>query len=433
MRNGQVEETTKIRRLKKELKLKEFQFNSIFEFSETIYSSFDVNNVVRIYFSTLMGQLGVSRAFFYDSENHLFEKRGFKPSEEEIKTVSKNLEKLGSDWFFLKTADLDPGAKEFLEPDAKELKELKALLIAKKIHCLVNISDSEKRTAVLGMGARFTQKELTNENVEYAFFVSRFAMSAIENAILINRLIETKRVEHEMKIARDIQLSLLPQSVPELENFELGVIYQPINEVGGDYYDILKEWKGALPVLIADVEGKGLSAALLAASSQAILHSLNQLYFFDPGKFIAKANAMIYEFTRGNRFITLFWMLVEDEKRSITYVNAGHAAPFLISGDRITRLEKGGFLTGFVDTAQYETETLELAPGDIIAAFTDGVSEVENNEDEEFGEDGIVDFIKKNRHLPARQMADALFDAITDFSEGKRFRDDFTLIILRVK
>lgn len=424
MRNGQVEETAKINSLKKELKLKEFQFNSIFEFSESIYSSFNLDSVVRIFFSTLMGQLGVSRAFIYDSGNKLFRKRGFKSSEPEIEAFYKSLKKLGNHWLYLKTEDLKPTAKNIRE-----------YLLKEKIFYLVNVSQSEKKIGILGLGQKFNRKELTQENLEYAFFVSKFALSAMENAILINNLIESKRVEREIQIARDIQLSLLPQSVPQLKNFEIHVIYRPISDVGGDYYDILKEHMGALPILIADVEGKGLSAALLAASSQAILHSLNELYFFEPGKFISKANSLIYDFTKGQRFITLCWMLVEDEKKSITYVNAGHVPPIVISKSRncVTRLSTGGFLTGFIGEVEYEKETINLEPGDIIAVFTDGVPEVANRDDRDYGEEAMVDFIKKNSHLSAAQLTEGLLNEMVIFSEGKSFRDDFTLIILKVK
>jgi sigma-B regulation protein RsbU (phosphoserine phosphatase) len=108
-------------------------------------------------------------------------------------------------------------------------------------------------------------------------------------------------------------------------------------------------------------------------------------------------------------------------------------APFLISGDSVVRLDKGGFLTGFVDTAEYEKETLRLKSGDIIAAFTDGVPEVENRDGEEFGEEGIVEFIKSNRDLSAEQMTASLFREILDFSDGIKFRDDFTLVLLKTK
>lgn len=407
--------------MKRELKLKEIQFNSIYEFSDSIYSSFTVESIMRIYFSTLMGQLGIPRIFFFDSEHKLFQKRGFRTSDAEAKLFYKYIKKIGTQWFSLTVDELAP-----------ELQEFKELLWEKKIHYLVNISESENKTIVLGMGAKPNKRDLTTENLEYAFFVSKFSSSAVDNAIFINRLIESKRMEHELKIARDIQLSLLPQSVPVLRNFEIAVIYEPINEVGGDYYDILKERKDELPILIADVEGKGLYAALLAASSQAIFHSLNELYLFEPGKFMAKANALICEFTKGTRFITLFWMLVNDRKRTVTYVNAGHIEPLLIAkNNRVKRLSKGGFLAGFIGTAEYEKETVSLEPGDIIVTFTDGVPEVENKADEEFGVDAIVDFIRENRHLSANELTASLFKTITDFSQQKKFRDDFTLVILK--
>lgn len=368
-----------------------------------------------------MGQLGISRAFFFDSGNKLFEKRGFKTDEEEYKLLKKSINELETDWFSIKVDELDGSLADFRD-----------FLLEKKIHYLVNISESEKKRIILGLGARFNKQDFTTENLEFAFFVSKFSLIAIENAFLINRIIENKRIEHEMKIARDIQLSLLPQEIPKLDNFEIGVIYEPINQVGGDYYDILKKRKDKLPILIADVEGKGLSAALLAASSQAVFRSLNELYLFEPGKFMSKANSLIYDFTRGNRFITLFWMLVDDENKSLTYVNAGHVAPFLISPDKTVPLTAGGFLTGFVADAEYEKDTVVLSKGDIILSFTDGVTEVENPEGEEFGVGAVIDFIREHPGLSAQELTDKLFKEIKDFSRNKKFRDDFTLVILKV-
>ena len=416
-------EERQISHLTRELKLKQIQFNSIFEFSESIYSSFHVGSIVRIYFSTLMGQLGISRIFFFDSDNRIFEKRGFRATEHDQKILEENIKKLPPQWFYVTVDELSPG-----------LEELKEFLMEKRIRYLVNISESDKKPAILGLGAKYNQKELNTENIEYAFFVSKFSRGAIENALLIDRLIESKRMEHEMKIARDIQLSLLPQSIPQLKNFDLSVIYEPTQEVGGDYYDILKvRHQKYLPIIIADVEGKGLSAALLAASSQAIFHTLNELYLFEPCKFMAKANSMICEFTRGKRFITLFWMLLDDDKQSVTCINAGHVEPLYISKSKITRLSRGGFLTGFVEEAQYEQETLQLEPGDLIAAFTDGVLEVENQSGDEFGLDLLIEFLQNHRHLTASEITAVFYKTIKDFSQGKKFRDDFTIIILKAK
>jgi len=415
-------EEKKISSLKRELKVKESQFNSIFEFSESIYSSFHAEGIFRIYFSTLMGQLGISRIFYYDSEHLLLKKRGFlaKPGEEQ--SFFESIKQIGGQWFWLRVEDM-----------ATDLAPLREFLVEKKIAHLVKIAENENKKVILGLGEPLNKKEITTENIEYAFFVSKFAASAVDNTYLINKLLETQRMEHEFKIARDIQLSLLPQSLPKLDHFELSVLYEPIHEVGGDYYDVLKYRKDELPILIADVEGKGLSAALLAASSQSVFRSLNEIYFFEPSKFIAKANELMCGVTRGTRFITVFWMLINDATRSATYVNAGHVDPIFYSPrlDKVTRLSTGGLLTGFSEVAQYEKETLLLEPGDIILAFTDGVPEVENPAGEEFGVDRLIDFLRENHHLCACDLTTLLFNTIMEFSQKKKFRDDFTVIMLK--
>jgi hypothetical protein len=135
-------EERQISHLTRELKLKQIQFNSIFEFSESIYSSFHVDSIIRIYFSTLLGQLGISRIFFYDSDNRIFEKKGFRASEDEQKVLDKNIKKLSPQWFYLTVDQLSP-----------ELDELKDFLMEKKIHYLVNISESDKKPVILGLGA----------------------------------------------------------------------------------------------------------------------------------------------------------------------------------------------------------------------------------------------------------------------------------------
>jgi sigma-B regulation protein RsbU (phosphoserine phosphatase) len=125
-------------------------------------------------------------------------------------------------------------------------------------------------------------------------------------------------------------------------------------------------------------------------------------------------------------------MLIDDDDRSLTYVNAGHVTPFLVSKEKTIPLTAGGFLTGFVSEARYEMDTIRLEKGDILVTFTDGVTEVENPEGEEFGEGKIVDFIRANDTLPAQEIAGKLFQTIREFSQNKKFRDDFTLIILKV-
>ena len=415
-------ENKEIVRLTKELKLKKFQFNSIYEFSSSLYSSFDIDNIIRIFFSTLMGQMAISKIFFFDAEKALFKSRGCRFEESDVVVFRDALKTIDDKQFYFEAEKLP-----------EDFSDLKSLLNSKKIRYLVNISESKKKRIFLGLGYKFNKVMLQEDEIEFAYFIARFALIAIDNAVMINRLIENKRIEHEIKIAKDIQLSLLPQEIPLFRNFEIGVIYQPINEVGGDYYDILKERQGRRPVLIADVEGKGLPAALLAASSQAIFHSLHDLYFFEPAKFISKANSLIFNFTKGNRFITLFWLLIDDKNKSVTFVNAGHIEPFVLSGKKVTNLESGGVLTGFVEETVYQQGKVALKKGDIIVTYTDGVLEVNNPMGEEFGRDRLVRLVKANRGLTAEDLTQKIHEEIFNFSKGKRFHDDFTLLIVKAK
>jgi len=411
-----------IKQLQKELKFKKLQLNSIYELSSALQSQFDIDNVMRIFFSSLMAPLGISRTFFFDLNQDIFRKRGFVLSEAEVQLIKKKLKKAMGNSSRRIVADLPP-----------DLAALKKLLLGRQIHYLLNISESKKRTLILGLGRKFNLRDLEQEDFEFAYILSRFMLIELDNIRYLAQMFEKKKLEHEMKIARDIQLSLLPQGLPQLKNYEISVIYEPIQEVGGDYYDILKMKKNIQPLVLADVEGKGLSAALLAASCQAIFHSMNELYLFQPAKFIGKANSFIHEITRANRFITLFWMLLNDETPALTYVNAGHNAPFLISKKSVRKLDAGGFLLGFSGNSLYQEETVPLHSGDIVCAFTDGVVEVENPAGEEYGEQAIMDFLIANAQLSAAELSNRLYKKIKYFSRNKKFRDDFTVLIVKVR
>jgi len=413
---------SEVKQLHKELKFKKLQLNSIYELSSAMQSQFEVDHVMRIFFSSLMAPLGVSRTFFFDRNHGLFRKRGFGLTAGESQLLKRKLPRA-----------LAGAASVKVETMPADLDALKKLLLARQIHYLVNISENRKRPIVLGLGRKFNLRELEQEDFEFAFILSRFMLIALDNIRNLAQIFEKKNLEHEMKIARSIQLSLLPQGFPELKHYDLAVIYIPIQEVGGDYYDILKIKKNIQPLVLADVEGKGLSAALLAASCQAIFHSMNELYLFKPAKFIAKANSFLKEITRGSRFITLFWMLLNDEIPALTYVNAGHNAPFLVSGDSAIRLDAGGLLLGFSDSADYEDQTMALRSGDVICAFTDGVFEVQNPAGEEFGEKAILAFIRANRHLAAAELGESLYRKIRNFSQRTTFRDDFTILVVKVR
>jgi sigma-B regulation protein RsbU (phosphoserine phosphatase) len=160
---------------------------------------------------------------------------------------------------------------------------------------------------------------------------------------------------------------------------------------------------------------------------------MNELYLFKPATFIARANSFIHEITRGSRFITLFWMLLNDETPSMTYVNAGHNAPYLVSAAGARKLDAGGMLLGFSGNNSYKEQTVPLESGDVICAFTDGVFEVQDRAGREFGERAIADFVQDNRRLGAAELGDALYRRIKNYSQKTKFHDDFTIMIVKVR
>jgi len=413
---------SEIKRLLKELQFKKLQLNSIYELSSAMQTQFDVDHVMRLFFSSLMAPLGLSRTFFFDRGHDFLRKRGFALSNGESLLLKKKLARAMAPGSRLLVADLPPA-----------LNDLKALLQARGIFYLLDCADSKRKPMILGLGRKFNLRELEQEDFEFACILSRFMLIELQNIRYLAQIFEKKKLEHEMQIARTIQLSLLPQALPQLQRYDVAVIYEPIQEVGGDYYDILKKRKSIQPLVLADVEGKGLAAALLAASCQAVFHSMNELYLFKPATFIARANSFIHEITRGSRFITLFWMLLNDDVPALTFVNAGHNAPWLVSAAGAQKLDTGGMLLGFNGNETYRERTVALAGGDVICAFTDGVPEVQNRAGAEFGEQAIADFIQANRGLGAAELGNALYKRIKAYSQKTKFRDDFTIMIIKVR
>ena len=409
-------------KLQREVAFRRFLQNSIYDFSAAIHTSLDPDPIVRIFFSTLMAPMGISKAFLCHRTRQVFRRRGLVISANEKKYLARQLSSVLKNVLRLDVDEIGP-----------ENDELRRMLQSKGITTLLNLADRPGRVVALGLGAKRNGQPITDEDIEYVEFLSRFLLMALDNSHYLSQMVEKKKLELELSIASDIQRALMPTEVPGLQRYEIATHYEPILEVGGDYYDLLPRRRNMQPIVLADVEGKGLAAALLAASSQAIFRSLNELYFFEPGRFVAKANSLICQFTHGRRFITLFWMLLDDDTPRITYVNAGHVAPYLIRQNGVRRLEQGGMLTGYIPEVEYQEESVELASGDLIAIFSDGVNEVENPAGEQFGDDALLDSLRRDRRLPCAEILDRLHRRIKTHAEGRRFRDDFSIILIKVR
>ena len=242
---------------------------------------------------------------------------------------------------------------------------------------------------------------------------------------------ERDALEREMNVAREVQRELLPHAAPRLEGLELAGVCRPAIAVGGDYYDYLQHADGRPGLVIADISGKGVPAALLMASLQASVRSLFHTAA-DPGQLHARLNDALCRSSSTARYATAFVADFDPATRRLTYSNAGHLPALVIRGNRTLRCEAGGMPIGLFERVAYETGALTLAPGDLLALFTDGVTEAPSPDGEEFGAERLADLLRAHLDRPLDAALAAVLDALSDWSGPVAPHDDVTLVLARV-
>ena len=243
---------------------------------------------------------------------------------------------------------------------------------------------------------------------------------------------ERDALEREMKVAREVQRELLPRAVPRFEGLELAGVCRPAVAVGGDYYDYVQHADGRPGLVIADVSGKGVPAALLMASLQASVRSLFHTAA-DPGQLHARLNDALCRSSSLSRYATAFVADYDPDTRRLTYSNAGHLPAVIIRGEQTLRCEEGGMPIGLFEGVTYDTGALTLAPGDLLALFTDGVTEAPAPDGDEFGAERLADLLRAYLDRPLDAALQAVLDALLDWSGPVAPHDDVTLVLARVR
>jgi serine phosphatase RsbU (regulator of sigma subunit) len=244
---------------------------------------------------------------------------------------------------------------------------------------------------------------------------------------------EKERVEKELEIGRGIQQSFLPEKPPKVEGFEIAALNLPALEVGGDFYDFIPVSQDKWGLVIADVSGKGVPAALFMALSRTLIRA-NAVDNPTVSYAIVKANKMIAEQERANMFVTLFYGVLDVKKKSITYVNAGHNPPIVLSkkGGDIVMLAAKGIALGVMSDIVLEEKEVSLREGDIAILFTDGVTEAINGKQEQFGQERLAKLIVESHTLSAEEIVKRIEREVSAFSEGQPQFDDLTLMAVKV-
>jgi serine phosphatase RsbU (regulator of sigma subunit) len=274
-------------------------------------------------------------------------------------------------------------------------------------------------------------EDFTAEELELlGNFSSQTALVA-ENLELLEDKIEKKKLEEQLRVARDIQVGLLPHEIPDVPGLEIHGLIRFCLDVAGDYYDIIRLRDGRVVLAVGDVAGKGVGPALLMANLQASLRTTQEVGV-SLAESAEKINRLVFENTPSELFITFFMASVDPETGKMDYVNAGHNPPMLIRTDgRVTRLSTGGMLFGVSPDAVFGHGELDLHPGDTLLMYTDGVSEAMSPSEEEFGDDRIAEIAVENRSLPLPTLLSTIEHSVEEFHGSATYSDDFTLLAVR--
>lgn len=245
---------------------------------------------------------------------------------------------------------------------------------------------------------------------------------------------EKERLESELEIAREVQSNLFPKNAPTAKHLQLRGFCQPARVVSGDYYDFMT-LPHTLGFAIGDVAGKGISAALLMATIQSTMRMQLSPNGSGPqpstAKLVGTLNRQLFATTSAEKYATFFFALFNEETNALTYTNAGHLPPLLLRGANVQLLDPTGTIVGAFPAAKYEERMVQLEPGDLLVAYTDGIVEPENEYDEEFGEGRLQELLVKFENADSAEIIARTMEAVKQWAHSPEQQDDMTMIVAR--
>ncbi|MGI9056433.1 MAG: PP2C family protein-serine/threonine phosphatase [Pyrinomonadaceae bacterium] len=253
----------------------------------------------------------------------------------------------------------------------------------------------------------------------------------IEKAELHEQLVEKKRLQAQLEIARQVQLALLPEDDPKINNFDISAYIFPAEEISGDYYDWVKIFDDQIGIVVADAVGKGIPAALLIAFLRASLRAVAQIGYA-PNSAFSNVGDLLWDSVDEHQFVTAVYGILDATNKTFVFSNAGHNPPLLIKSDGEHRfVEYGDLPLGMFEGVRYHQHFIKFEQGQILVLYTDGITEAANSAGEEFGNERLAERVWQGIHLPAKELIDFVRIGVADFTERKFLDDDGTLFIVK--
>jgi serine phosphatase RsbU (regulator of sigma subunit) len=274
-------------------------------------------------------------------------------------------------------------------------------------------------------------EQFSEDDLRLLTLLANLAAIKIENARLYEESLKMIQMERELALAVQIQKNFLPRDEPAFAPYDISGSTRACYHVGGDYYDFIPIDKDRLGVVIADVAGVGVSAALLMASLRGALHEKFPTTY-NLSDLTAGLNDFVYTSSDSHCFISFFLVVVDRRKDELAYVNAGHNSPILVGPKGSSRvLESTGLCLGMFPGQTYEERTISIGPGDILCLFTDGIVETRKDKQEEFGDQRLVDRLKVSGSLASREIMEKIYEDVFAFSGCTEAGDDMTLVVVK--
>lgn len=402
--------------LRNQLKLKQLEIDSLLEITKSINSNKSASALFELFQRTLHDQIGVENLLVFSNNN----------DDWEVVIGNKFI------------SELDPGLIYKLLKYRKltDLTELNGELpeYIRQYDILIPVHHKEKPLAYLLMSnPRVESYEPLEDKIKFAQTVTNIITVAIENKRLFKKELQQEVYRRDLELAAQVQSMLIPYELPESEEVEMAAIYMPHQNIGGDYYDFMHLTNEEFFFCIADISGKGVAAALLMANFQAQLRALIKQNHPTVGEFMQELNKSVLVSTRGEKFITLFLGKFNTSSRILKYINAGHNPPVLVTGKGVKLLDKGCTILGIFDTLpSVKLGQVAIVEETAIICYTDGLTDVVNENNQPFPLDQLIDYAKTNYKNNVHDLNKTLIDKIMKYKgDGGGISDDITVLSVK--
>ena len=403
-----------VKNLESKIKLKDFKLNSLLEVTNAINSNQNVNKIIELYSFIVREQLGYNRFILFNKQKkwNCLLKVGYKGKVNHI-DVESELSRFEEITMIESSKSKFLSEFDFVVPVHHKGHTLAYLLI--------------KRIKSIG--------DKSSSDLNYMSFVqtlTNIIVVAFENKRMAVLKLKQERYKKELEVAKSMQQLLFPEELPSNKRMDISAYYKSRHEVGGDYYDFISISKDEYIICIADVSGKGISAAMLMANFQATLRTLFEYKKFDLKRLIIELNKKVMNSAKGEKFITFFIAHYNTISRKLKYINAGHNHPFITNGKKISNLDKGCIGLGMLDELPFiNLGEKKLSPNTTIVLYTDGVVELEDESEELFGVDRLVNLVHSYYPLKMEDMNSLIFSKLDEWKGPLPLVDDTAIFSCR--